>query len=253
MVRKLMTNFLGLLAMLLSSLACAEGFQYEEGTHYERLDVPVKTRNTNLVEVTEYFSYGCPHCYRFEPLVQQWRSELPADVEFNRTPAIWNVTGYELYARTYYTAQALGVLDKVHYPLFQAIHGDRRSLLDLKSMTTFMAEHGVEPAVFVKTFTESFGVKAMYQQATARQRIYQSNGVPAVIVNGKFRVEAGMVGNSNADMLEVVNYLIAKEREMIVRCRVKRYSRFGQMLMIPSCYFQRRETRPRVSLILCLV
>ena len=162
MVRKLMMNVLMLLALLLSSSGWAEGFQYEEGTHYARLDVPVKTGNNNSVEVTEYFSYGCPHCYRFEPLVQQWRNNLPADVEFNRTPAIWNVTGYELYARTYYTTHALGVLDKVHYPLFQAIHEDRRSLLDLKSMTMFMAEYGVEPEVFIKTFTESFGVRAMY-------------------------------------------------------------------------------------------
>ena len=215
MARKLMRNVLVLLALLLSSPAWAEGFQYEEGTHYARLDVPLKTPNTNSVEVTEYFSYGCPHCYRFEPLVQQWRKDLPAGVEFNRTPAIWSVTGYELYARTYYTAQALGVLDKVHYPLFQAIHGDRRALLDRKSMAIFMSEHGVEPEVFLKTFNESFGVTAMYQQAIARQRIYQSNGVPAVIVNGKYRVEAGMVGNSNATMLQVVNHLIAKERGLI--------------------------------------
>ena len=215
MARKLMMNVLVMLTLLLSSSAWAEGFQYEEGTHYARLDVPVKTRNTNIVEVTEYFSYGCPHCYRFEPLVQQWKSDLPADVEFNRTPAIWSVTGYELYARTYYTALALGVLDQVHYPLFQAIHAGRRSLFDLKSMTIFMAELGVEPETFVKTFSDSFGVKAMYQQATARQRIYQSNGVPAIIVNGKYRVEAGMVGNSNSGMLQVANYLIAKERKRI--------------------------------------
>ena len=215
MVCRLITSVLMLLALVLSLSAWAEGFQYEEGTHYARLDVPIKTRNINSVEVTEYFSYGCPHCYRFEPLVQQWRNDLPEDVEFNRTPAIWNVTGYKLYARTYYTAQVLGVLDKVHYALFQAIHLDRQDLLDLKSMTIFMAEHGVEPEVFVKTFKESFGVTAKYQQAIARQQIYQSNGVPAVIVNGKYRVEAGMVGNSNAGMLQVVNHLIAKERELI--------------------------------------
>ena len=215
MVRKLIKDVLLLPALLLAWSAWAVGFQYEEGTHYVKLDVALKTRNTNSVEVTEYFSYGCPHCYRFEPLVQQWKSDLPADVDFNRTPAIWNITGYELYARTYYTAEALGVLDKVHYPLFQAIHRDRRSLLDLKSMSIFMAEYGVEPGIFVKTFTESFGVKAMYQQAIARQRIYQSNGVPAVIVNGKYRVEAGMVGNNNADMLQVVDYLVAKERQFI--------------------------------------
>ena len=214
MVRKLMTHTLLVVAFLLSQSAWAEGFQYEEGTHYALLEVPVKTRNPGVVEVTEYFSYGCPHCYRFEPLVQQWKNDLPEDVEFNRTPAIWQITGYELYARTYYTAQALGVLDKVHYPLFQAIHGDQRPLLDLKSMAVFMAEHGVDPEAFVKTFSDSFGVKAMYQQAAARQRIYRSNGVPAIIINGKYRVEAAMVGNSNAGMLEVASYLIAKEREL---------------------------------------
>ena len=215
MVRKLMMNILLLVVVLLSTSVWAEGFQYEEGTHYARLDVPVKTRNADAVEVTEYFSYGCPHCYRFEPMIQQWKGGLSADVEFNRTPAIWSVTGYELYARTYYTALALGVIDKVHYPLFQAIHGDRRSLLDLKSMAIFMAELGIEPEVFVKTYSDSFGVKAMYQQATARQRIYQSNGVPAIIVNGKYRVEAAMVDNSNSGMLQVVDYLIAKERALI--------------------------------------
>jgi thiol:disulfide interchange protein DsbA len=215
MVRKLVTNVLLLSALLPAWSALAAGFQYEEGTHYVKLDVPLKTPDTNSVEVMEYFSYGCPHCYRFEPLVQQWKSDLPADVDFNRTPAIWNVTGYELYARTFYTAEALGVLEEVHYALFQAIHRDKRSLLDLKSMAMFMLEHGVETEIFVKTFTESFGVKAMYQQATARQRIYQSNGVPAVIVNGKYRVEAGMVGNNNAGMLQVVDYLIDKERQLI--------------------------------------
>lgn len=201
--------------LLASGHALAEGFQYEEGTHYAVLEVPVKTRNPDTVEVTEYFSYGCPHCYRFEPLVQQWKETLPADVEFNRTPAIWRVTGYELYARTYYTALALGVLEEIHLPLFNAIHGERQRLLDLEAMTGFMAEHGVDPVEFVKTYTDSFGVKAQYQQAIARQRIYRSGGVPALIVNGKYRVEAGMVGNSNVGMLEVADYLIAKERQLL--------------------------------------
>lgn len=209
-------QILGFLSVLLASVVVqAEGFQYEEGTHYAILEVPVKTRNPAVIEVTEYFSYGCPHCYRFEPLIQQWKEDLPADVEFNRTPAIWRVTGYELYARTYYTALALGVLDSVHTPLFNAIHGERRRLLDLESMTSFMAEHGVDPVEFVKTYMDSFGVKAKYQQAIARQRIYRSGGVPALIVNGKYRIEASMVGNSNVGMLQVASFLIEKERQLL--------------------------------------
>ena len=87
MVRKLLTKVLVLLSLLLSSSVWAEGFQYEEGTHYARLDVPLKTGDKNSVEVTEYFSYGCPHCYRFEPLVQQWKSDLPADVRVQSQPS----------------------------------------------------------------------------------------------------------------------------------------------------------------------
>jgi thiol:disulfide interchange protein DsbA len=215
MVRSLIKR-LSILALVLLPLASyGEGFQYEEGTHFMKLEVPVKTRNSDVIEVTEYFSYGCPHCYRFEPLVQQWRKQISEDVEFNRTPAIWRVTGYELYARTYYTAKALGVLDEVHSPLFQAIHVEQRRLLDLESMANFMDELGVDPVEFVKTYSDSFGVKAMYQQAIARQRIYRSGGVPAIIINGKYRVEASMVGNSNAGMLQVTNYLIDRERRLI--------------------------------------
>ena len=177
--------------------------------------MPIRSGNAAVVEVTEYFSYGCPHCYRFEPMVQNWKNTLPQEVDFNRTPAIWSVPGYELYARTFYTAQALGILEKVHYPIFQAIHSDRRSLVDLKSMAEFVAEKGVDPEEFIKTFSDSFGVKAQYQQAIARQRIYKSNGVPAIIVNGKYRIEASMVGNSNSAMLQVADFLIEKELQLI--------------------------------------
>jgi protein dithiol oxidoreductase (disulfide-forming) len=193
--------------------AHGESFQYEEGTHYVALEIPIKTKSPDVVEVTEYFSYGCPHCYRFDPEIQQWRENLPNNVVFDRSPAIWG--GYEVYARTYYTVLALGVLEKVHTPLFHALHAERRSINDLKAMTAFMQEQGIEPELFVKTFSDSFGVKAMYQQAIGRQRVYRSGGVPAIIVNGKYRVEGSMVENSNAAMLAVASFLVEKERLLL--------------------------------------
>ncbi|MBT7369759.1 MAG: thiol:disulfide interchange protein DsbA/DsbL [Gammaproteobacteria bacterium] len=212
MVRRIVALFV---MVLLSAAAHAEGFQYEEGTHFAKLEVPVKTRDPEVVEVTEYFSYGCPHCYRLEPLVARWKEDLSPDIEFNRTPAIWKVSGYELYARTYYTAKALGVLEQIHGPLFNAIHGERRRLLDLESMAGFMAAHGVDSEKFTKTFNDSFGVKAMYQQAIARQRVYRASGVPAIVVNGKNRIEAAMVDNSNANMLKVATFLIDREKRLL--------------------------------------
>ena len=209
-------TFVLLWAMSLALLAQAESSpqidQYEEGTHYVELPVPVKTKNPAKVEVTEYFSYGCNHCYAFDPLLNAWESELSDDVEFTRTPAIWNKT-YQLFAQTYYTAQALKVGEKIHAPLFDAIHRERRRLNDPKLMAEFFAEYGVDPEGFARTFS-SFGVRASTQQAEARGRAYRSSGVPALIVNGKYRIEGGMAGG-NTEMIRVANFLIEKERKLI--------------------------------------
>ncbi len=205
--------------VLASSSLFAQNYAFEEGTHYVRLEVPVKTRHPGKVEVTEYFSYACPHCYEFEPLLAKWKADLPENVVFNRSPAIWRVPGYELFARTYYTADALGVLEDIHTPFFQAIHStspNARGGLDLEWVARFMAEQGVDPVEFVKTFEDSFGVKAQYQQATARQRIYRAAGVPSLIVNGKYRIETTMNGGSKTALLQVADFLIERELQLLV-------------------------------------
>ena len=195
--------------LLFAVFAHAAPYQYEEGTHYVELDTPINTRMPDKIVVAEYFSYGCPHCYQFEPLINTWKSELPEDVVFERTPAVWN-RDYQLFAQTYYTAKALDVLDVIHVPIFQAIHAERRRISDPEAMARFFGEYGIDPVDFAKAFS-SFGVRASVQQAEAKGRAYRSTGVPALIVNGKYRIEGGMAG-SNAAMLRVADFLIAKER-----------------------------------------
>ena len=185
-------------------------FAYEEGTHYVELQVPVKTANPDKIEVTEYFSYGCPHCFQFDPMITAWESNLPDDVEFNRTPAIWN-KDYQVLAQTYYAAEALNATEKLHTPLFIAIHQERRRLNDPTQIALFFSEYGIDPIDFAKVY-QSFGVRASVQQAEARGRAYRSEGVPAIIVNGKYRIEGKMAG-SNANMLRVTDFLIEKERQ----------------------------------------
>ncbi len=194
---------------LLTNLSFAESIQYEEGTHYVELQIPIKTRNSDKIEVAEYFSYGCPHCYQFEPMITAWHEGLPADVEFIRTPAIWN-KDYQVYAQTYYATEALGVTEKLHTPFFEAIHGQRKRLNDPKLIAIFFSEFGVDPVDFAKVYS-SFGVRASVQQAEARGRAYRSTGVPALIVNGKYRIEGKLAG-SNSNMLRVADFLIEKER-----------------------------------------
>ena len=199
------------LALMTSQAVLGEGIPYEEGTHYVALPIPIKTRQADKIEVAEYFSYGCPHCYQFEPLIGAWKRELADDVVFSRTPAIWNAD-YQVYAQTYLTAQALNVLDQIHVPLFDAIHNKRRRLNDPEQMAEFFGEMGIDPMAFARTYS-SFGVRASYQQAEAKGRAYRSSGVPAIVVNGKYRIEGSMAGSS-AEMLKIANYLVEKERNL---------------------------------------
>ncbi|MEJ6590880.1 MAG: thiol:disulfide interchange protein DsbA/DsbL [SAR86 cluster bacterium] len=200
------------LAVITSQAAMGEAIPYEEGTHYVALPVPIKTRQADKIEVAEYFSYGCPHCYQFEPLIGAWKQRLADDVEFSRTPAIWN-KDYQVYAQTYLTAQALDVLDQIHVPLFDAIHNKRRRLNEPEQMAEFFGEMGIDPMAFARTYS-SFGVRASYQQAEAKGRAYRSSGVPAIVVNGKYRIEGSMAGSS-AEMLKIADYLVAKERSLM--------------------------------------
>ncbi|MCZ6503506.1 MAG: thiol:disulfide interchange protein DsbA/DsbL [Gammaproteobacteria bacterium] len=207
MIRKI-TLIIG--CWLAGNVAVAESFEYEEGTHYVELPIPLKTAAEGKIEVTEYFSYGCPHCYQFDPMITAWERGLPGDVKFNRTPAIWN-KDYQVYAQTYFAAEALDVAEKLHTPLFQAIHGQGKRLNDPKLMAMFFAEFGIDPVDFAKVYN-SFGVRASVQQAEAKGRAYRSGGVPAIIVNGKYRIEGKMAG-SNSNILRVTDFLIQKERE----------------------------------------
>jgi thiol:disulfide interchange protein DsbA len=195
--------------LLMPLAGLAESPQYEEGTHYIELTIPIRSRDPARIEVTEYFSYGCPHCYEFDPTIQSWARNLAPDVAFNRTPAMWN-KDYEVYARTYYTAEAMGVTEKIHTALFSAIHSDRRKLNDPQAMAMFFSEFGIDPISFAKVY-QSFGVRASVQQAEARGRAYRSSGVPAFIVNGKYRVESQNAG-SYLEMLKIVKFLVQKER-----------------------------------------
>ena len=101
------------LILLAPVVACAQdGGSYEEGKHYDAISPAVRTASPGKIEVAEFFWYGCSHCYTFEPLIGQWKKTLAEDVTFRGIPAMWG-GAMELHARAFYTAQALGVLDKI--------------------------------------------------------------------------------------------------------------------------------------------
>lgn len=178
------------------------------GAEYEPISPPQPTANADKVEIVELFWYECPHCYRLLPAMERWLQDKPENVEFVRMPAIL-IGSWALHARAYYTAELLGVVDKIHRPLFDAIHAERRDLKSEQAIEAFFGEYGVDAETFKKTW-RSFAVETKVRKARVMTQRYGISGTPAVIINGKYRTDGVMTGNF-ANMLRVINELIAKE------------------------------------------
>ena len=206
--------FLAPLVVLSLWLSAASAAQVlSSGKDFVRLSNPQPTEVAEgKVEVRTLFWYGCPHCNDLEPHMQAWLEEKPDYVEFVRMPAVFkNEKGHpwRVSAAAFYTAQALGVLEKVHEPMFHAIHEGDRKLFTEAALADFFAEHGVDPETFRKTF-HSFSVQAKVNRAAEMTRRYRVGGVPAVVINGRYRVGASMAG-SYRRLITITEQLAIKE------------------------------------------
>ncbi|WP_020158910.1 thiol:disulfide interchange protein DsbA/DsbL [Methylobacter marinus] len=180
-----------------------------EPVGYETLSQAQPTNNPAKVEVIEFFWYGCPHCYDFEPLLRKWEQNLPDYVEFIRQPAVFSSL-WGKHAKAYFTAEALGVVDKVHADFFDAIQVKKQKLEDEDQLAKFFAEHGVDEEQFRAAYN-SFLVDTKMRQAGAIAARYGVTGVPAVIINGKYKTNGPLAG-SHEKMIEIMNQLIEQER-----------------------------------------
>lgn len=204
--------FLGMCLSVFAIVACADDKQeskFVEGTHYETLPSPVPTRDPNKIELVELFWYGCPHCYDFDPILEPWAEKLPADVDFWHSPAAFNDL-WKTHAQAFYTFKALKIQDKMHQPFFDALVKERQQLATPEAIADFVASEGGDKDAFLKAFY-SFAVKSQTAQAEKRGYTYRATGVPALVVNGKYRISSTVPGGFNA-MLEIAEFLIAKER-----------------------------------------
>jgi len=183
---------------------------YESGVHYEELLVPVPNSDPNKIEVVEMFSYLCIHCFNFDAAVSEWAKRQGDDVAFTRVPAIFSKP-WQLYAQAFYTSEALGVSDKTHDALFEAVHTFKQDLRTPEAIAgLFLKVAGVEEKAFMKAFN-SFSVRSKVQQADSRARQVRLSSVPTLIVNGKYKTNSSLAG-TNVGMLQVVDFLIEKER-----------------------------------------
>ena len=200
--------------LLLLFFSCAQAEEYVPGRHYEILDNPTITRNPSKVEVVEVFWFGCNHCYSLESYIQPWKRNLPNDVDFWKSHITWNAQA-ETHARLFYSAKALGIEEKAVPAAFTSIWREGRNLLGNSEVEYFFKGFGVEKERYLSV-SNSFGVNNAVKQADNRMRQWAVTGVPTLIVNGKYKV-SGTREIGTSKLLDVVNFLIEKERRFLTR------------------------------------
>ena len=207
MLRKLITVAAATLAFA-SGAALA---QLQAGKDYSRVDPPQPTES-DKVEVIEFFWYGCGHCYRLEPELARWTKTLPKDVVFKRVPAIPN----EAWGQTaiiFYTLEAMGLLDKYHQKVFDAIHQDNLNLANRKIGDEWLAKQGIDVVEFNKV-SKSFSVQAKMSRAKQLTSAYKVSGVPTLFVAGKYGTGSELAGGPDRVVLVTDGLVNMARREM---------------------------------------
>jgi thiol:disulfide interchange protein DsbA len=178
------------------------------------------------VEVVEFFWYACPHCYALDPLLESWRKAKPDYIAFRRVPVTWEDV-HRMHGRLYYTLEALGKEAALHTDVFSTMHSefDARGSVTrqgnmlymqnnpqetLAAMTQYAKGKGISPADFTNAWN-SFTVQSNMQRADDLVRRYRIEGVPTIVINGKYVTDEGMAGGP-ANVIALINDLAASER-----------------------------------------
>jgi protein dithiol oxidoreductase (disulfide-forming) len=211
---------------LAATAQTATAATYEAGKHYDVLPQAQRTSVApGKVEVMEVFSYGCPACDHFQPTMKKLKAALPANAQLVYLPASWNAAeNWPTFQRAYLTAKALGVADKAHDQMFEAIWttGElgvlegvttgrpKKNLPTIEDIARFYQKTtGAKPADFIAA-SKSFSVDLKMRQADAQIIAMQVPSTPTIVVNGKYRVNNQFV-NTPEDVIGVVKFLVAKE------------------------------------------
>jgi thiol:disulfide interchange protein DsbA len=180
-----------------------------EGRDYTLLTPPQATE-PGKVEVIEFFSYMCPHCAHFEPVLSPWVKALPKDVAFRRVPVVFR-PNWESSARLYYALEAMNELDRLHGHVFDAIHVDGSNLTTDEAVADWVAKNGLDRKKFTGVYG-SFTLQSKVQRAKQTTAAYRIDSVPSLVVAGKYRTPPENFTGSHEDLLKIVDALIAKAR-----------------------------------------
>jgi thiol:disulfide interchange protein DsbA len=163
------------------------------------------------IEVIEFFWYGCPHCNDFEPMLDSWARQLPADVVFHRVPVAFRAEPFVAHQRIFFALDALGLLPAMHRKVFHAIHVDHLRLDGPADISAFMAKNGVDAGKFMAAY-DSFSTQTRLRQANQLVEGYKIDGVPAIGVQGRYYT-SGTLAGTNERALVVADFLAQRLRK----------------------------------------
>lgn len=185
--------------------------RFEAGKDYLPLDKPAPVEApSGKIEVLEFFWYNCPHCNAFEPALEAWIKRAPKDVVVKRVPVAFS-SAFQGQQRLFYTLEAMGLVDRLHGKVFQAIHVERKRLEAPDVIADWAASQGVDRAKFMEQFN-SFSVASKATRAGQLTAAYKVEGVPALGVAGRFYTDATLTRNMDRS-LQVVDYLVGEVRK----------------------------------------
>jgi protein dithiol oxidoreductase (disulfide-forming) len=182
-----------------------------EGKDFIKLatPVPVTLPAGKKIEVMEFFSYGCPHCAAFEPVLEAWVKQLPADVSFRAVP--YAFFGAPSQQKMFYALEELGQREALHRKLFDAIHVQKKSLNTDEEITAFLVTLGVDGAKYQEA-AKGFGVNNKMQRGKQIATANKIDGVPTLAIHGRFYTSPGMAKSPERALL-VTNNLIQQVRQ----------------------------------------
>lgn len=219
-----MSRKIGLLVIttLLLWLPFTSQAQFRAGVHYIELPFGESVSSGNKVEVREFFWYGCPHCYTFEPRLKRWLKIKPSAVEFTRSPTFLAATPeqaqnerhlqiikrFYLHARAYYSFEKLGLTHKVHKAFFDTLHKANQPLNTLPQLLAFVSRYGIDKAKF-RAAMNSFSVDSHLGQSRQLEITYNINSVPNLVIDGRFLTSPTLAGGAD-NAIKVINFLVKK-------------------------------------------
>jgi len=179
------------------------------GKHYTELNPAYETANKEQVIVYEFFGYKCPHCASFQAFMNPWHKKLPKHVKLVRIPVVFQ-PGWDIFAKAYYTSETMGIAEKTHQAMFDALHKEHKRFRTIEDIASWYADKfSVDRDAFLST-ANSFMIDSKVRQSNNLMQKMKISSTPSLVINGKYKPNVKELGTHNA-VLDLASFLSNQE------------------------------------------